>query len=272
MTVGTRLFMEDESLEVVFNFWFLIDEGVGFVYALLGRAYAMTGSDEEKLRTLHSLANGDHLLAKKFRVPERYVVVDPAGNKRKCLVDPRLVMDEQNAPALFEQVIQELEKELPPRVTWINGEMTSERLAVSDSPLMVCTGLLEHKDGSITRLAKPYVPSNATELSDPLTVQSARERSEKVVLRERTSPDGNDISRLTAYVDEKGCLVLEGYDLGNFVEEVWGDSDYEYWRKVKPEFLETVLLQLIKDRFSSDGDFHSWLREKGIPDEFDSWA
>ena len=26
-----------------------------------------------------------------------------------------------------------------------------------------------------------------------------------------------------------GALTIEGQDLGPFVKEVWGDSDYEYW-------------------------------------------
>ncbi|MEP6850599.1 MAG: hypothetical protein ABI999_17200 [Acidobacteriota bacterium] len=102
--------------------------------------------------------------------------------------------------------------------------------------------------------------------------QPKRKRSESVILRERRSDDGGEISWLHAYVDEDGRLVLEGYDLGSFVEEVWGDSDYEYWRMVKPEFLNSVLLHLIKDRFNSDSEFHKWLQEKEIPDEFTSWA
>jgi hypothetical protein len=32
-------------------------------------------------------------------------------------------------------------------------------------------------------------------------------------------------------------LVVEGYDIGKTVEEVWGDSDYEYSITVKKENL-----------------------------------
>jgi hypothetical protein len=79
-----------------------------------------------------------------------------------------------------------------------------------------------------------------------------------VTLREHRGADG-EASFLDAYVEEGGDLVIEGYDLGKSVGKFWGDSDYEYWRRIKREHVPTVLLQLIKDRFSSDGEFHAWL-------------
>lgn len=100
---------------------------------------------------------------------------------------------------------------------------------------------------------------------------STQKRIAEVTLREDRAPDG-EVSLLEAYVEEGGDLVIEGYDLGKTVKEVWGDTDYEYWRRVKREHVPTVLLQLIKERFSSDVAFHDWLKEKGIPDEFSSWV
>jgi hypothetical protein len=102
-------------------------------------------------------------------------------------------------------------------------------------------------------------------------MMTTQKRIAEVTLRDDRGPDGSWIS-LDAYVEEGGDLVLSGYDRGATVKEVWGDSDYEYWRRVKCEHVPTVLLQLIKDRFSSDVAFHEWLEEKGIPDEFSSWV
>lgn len=93
----------------------------------------------------------------------------------------------------------------------------------------------------------------------------------EVMLRENRTPDG-EVSLLEAYIEEGGDLVLEGYDLGESVKKVWGDSDYEYWRRVNREHVPMVLLQLIKDRFTSDVAFHEWLSEKGIPDDFTSYS
>lgn len=93
----------------------------------------------------------------------------------------------------------------------------------------------------------------------------------EVMLKEIRSDDGS-VSWLKAYLDKNGDLVLERYDLGGQVEEFFGDSDYESWRRVKATHVPEVLLQLIKDRFTSDVAFHDWLESKGIPDEFSSWA
>jgi hypothetical protein len=79
-------------------------------------------------------------------------------------------------------------------------------------------------------------------------------------------------SILEAYITEEGNLVLEGYDIGDFVEKYWGDSDYEYWLTVKSENVPAVLLWLIKERFKTDSDFRDWLKEKEIPSQFDSWV
>lgn len=91
-----------------------------------------------------------------------------------------------------------------------------------------------------------------------------------VTLRDTTFPSGIK-SSLIAYIDGSETLVIDGYDTGNLVEKLWGDSDYEYWIKViKPE-AQKVLLQLIKDRFTEENDFKKWLEEKKIKYTFESW-
>lgn len=116
----------------------------------------LEGTDQDKLRTLHALAPTDYMLATKQRVPKNFTVIDPAGNRREHLVDPQLAMDLEHIPYIFESVIQELEKKLPPEVIWVDGEMVSRPLTISPSPITVCTGLLEHHDGRITPLIKPF--------------------------------------------------------------------------------------------------------------------
>jgi hypothetical protein len=76
---------------------------------------------------------------------------------------------------------------------------------------------------------------------------------------------------LIAKIEDDGGLVLEGYDIGPFVEEQWGDSDYEYWLRIDKEYKDTILLWLIKERFATDSEFKVWLDEKGIPSKFESW-
>jgi hypothetical protein len=65
------------------------------------------------------------------------------------------------------------------------------------------------------------------------------------------------------YFNEKDQLYFDGYDIGKAVEEVWGDSDYEYTYTIEPEEVhkfyqlfsipdgdKSALLQEIKNRFS----------------------
>jgi hypothetical protein len=95
-------------------------------------------------------------------------------------------------------------------------------------------------------------------------------RIKKIVLQKHRT---DDVSvHLTASIDEKGDLVLEGYDIGKFVEDHWGDSDYEYWLRIDKDYKDTILLWLIKERFLSDSDFRKWLDEKGVPSDFQSWT
>jgi hypothetical protein len=45
---------------------------------------------------------------------------------------------------------------------------------------------------------------------------------------------------IEAYFDEHGNLVIDGYDIGKRVEEVWGDSDYEYMVTIPSLELNTL--------------------------------
>ncbi|NVM53756.1 MAG: hypothetical protein HWN66_08655 [Candidatus Helarchaeota archaeon] len=88
---------------------------------------------------------------------------------------------------------------------------------------------------------------------------------------------GKDHQVLEIKITDEGNLVFEGYDIGEFVKEYWGDSDYEYWLTIKAEHIPTVLLHLIKKCFdekifTNDSEFKTWLNEKGIPSEFHSWV
>ena len=86
---------------------------------------------------------------------------------------------------------------------------------------------------------------------------------------------------LDAKISDQEDLVLEGQDLGKQVEEYWGDSDYEYWVVVPKGYKDSVLLWLLQERFAedaapnrfkSDSEFSEWLKAKGIPYEFSSYA
>jgi len=91
-----------------------------------------------------------------------------------------------------------------------------------------------------------------------------------------------------AYFDDKGNLVVEGYDIGKTVEEYWGDSDYEYTTTVSdgeltrlyeavglPGGTRMQLLMELKDRFNTNtcySDFNAFLRKHEISSGGFSWT
>ena len=49
---------------------------------------------------------------------------------------------------------------------------------------------------------------------------------DRITLFTLVRPDIN--VRIELYFDETEQLILEGFDMGETVEEIWGDADYEY--------------------------------------------
>lgn len=47
-------------------------------------------------------------------------------------------------------------------------------------------------------------------------------------------------SIVTATIDESGTMLVEGYDVGQLVENHWSDSDYEYSMKLSPQSVEKL--------------------------------
>jgi hypothetical protein len=84
----------------------------------------------------------------------------------------------------------------------------------------------------------------------------------ELVIYDDKTADG--YNALTAKIGDNGDLILAGVDAGKDVEKFFGDSDYEYWLTMPQEFKETILLYLIKERFSSVHDMKAWLEEKEI--------
>ncbi len=93
----------------------------------------------------------------------------------------------------------------------------------------------------------------------------------------RDAAQGGGRTQLDILINDTDDLVMEGYDYGPDVEEFFGDDDYEYWVTVPKEYKDLVLLNLIKEKFTSKSKsgpssaFMNWLKKKGIPYEFVSF-
>src|ERR1035437_6628432 len=97
--------------DLAVNLWAYIDEGTGMVYAISGKAYALSGQDEDKLTVLRQLAATDHLTTKRQGLPKRFTITD-GQQSREGMTHPRIIRD--NVADTFESVFQSIEANLPP--------------------------------------------------------------------------------------------------------------------------------------------------------------
>ena len=77
------------------------------------------------------------------------------------------------------------------------------------------------------------------------------------------------------YVEDNGDVKLSAQDMGQWVDEVWYDSDYEHWVTVQGIGAKTLLFTLLRDKFQSSAnavtDFKAFCVANDIVHEFDCW-
>jgi hypothetical protein len=93
---------------------------------------------------------------------------------------------------------------------------------------------------------------------------------------------------IEAYFDKHGNLIIDGYDIGKRVEEVWGDSDYEYMVTIPSAEVNTLyrlfqltsgdqsaLLRYLQENYNTNtcySDIRSFLELHKIQHEGFSWT
>ena len=102
--------------------------------------------------------------------------------------------------------------------------------------------------------ASENTASENAELSEKLTKVAIHEFASDALKRS-----------VDALINDKGDFVLDGYDLGKFVEEHLSGDDYEYSITVEAGWKDTLLLLLIKNQFSDFPEFERWIKSQGIP-------
>jgi hypothetical protein len=126
-----------------------MDNGTAAIYRLFGRAYALAGTDEEKLQILRRLARTDYLVARQFHVPNRFKVKNTTTGQEQAGIDfwydlEGYVFD------LFKEVMEEIESKLPEHMAFEGGEPKNVRMKLPQNPLFVLTPLVEDDFGNIT--------------------------------------------------------------------------------------------------------------------------
>ena len=145
------------SHEICLNLWYFADES-GVVLRIAGKAYALVGTEAEKLRVLASLVPVDHLTAKIAKVPQSFsVLID--GREMHAATHASAIF--QDHTGLFGSLMNELESALPKGICSRNGEYEAFALRLPQEPLCVTTCVLEREDGELVSRVK--VGSDAEE-------------------------------------------------------------------------------------------------------------
>jgi hypothetical protein len=142
---STSRSVPDTDAEICLNTWFFVDD-TGMVIRLAAKAYALTGSDDEKLSVLKSLAGTDHLCATHGRVPSRYVT-EVEGQKMPGSV-PAAAVQADPLP-VFDDLFTEIEKSQPQLYRVANHEYQPFRMKLVEPFLWVLTSVYEFPDGQL---------------------------------------------------------------------------------------------------------------------------
>ena len=115
-----------------------------------------------------------------------------------------------------------------------------------------------------------YIPSNA-DLND-----TDDERMNEQHAAELYRQEGANSRFVNLTVKPDGSVLMEAQDMGEKVEQIWGDSDYEYWVHVAPPSLPKLAFELLREKFAGRLDaveaFRDWCQAHGVEHEFGNYA
>jgi hypothetical protein len=133
------------TAELCFNLWYFFDDS-GIVLRIAGKAYALRGSDEEKLAALHLMAGTDHLTATQGKVPERFVIHTEHGELKSAA--PVHFFHDNDANA-YGALIDQIERDLPKGIRSVGSNYEHFTMKIPQQPLIVTTAVYEREDGEL---------------------------------------------------------------------------------------------------------------------------
>lgn len=133
------------TAEICLNLWYYVDQS-GIVLRLAAKAYALSGSDEEKLAALHHMAGTDHLTATLGAVPQRFTLTSEHGTIPGA-IPASAVFDDHGA--LFGPLMDQIERDLPKGIRSVNDNYEQFTVRIPQDPLCVTTGVFEEQNGEL---------------------------------------------------------------------------------------------------------------------------
>jgi len=137
------------AAEICLNLWYFVDD-TGIVIRLAGKAYALTGTDEEKLAALHMMSGSDHLTATLGKVPPQFVFISKQGDLGEELRGAIPVAGiHQDHAAVFGPLMDQIERDLPKGIRSVNDNYEKFVVKLPQDPLCVTTAVYERADGEL---------------------------------------------------------------------------------------------------------------------------
>ena len=88
--------------------------------------------------------------------------------------------------------------------------------------------------------------------------------------------EGDSFRSVRLSVNPDGSIRLEAQDMGKYVEEVWGDSDYEFWVDVSASAIRKLVFALLREKYGGReravDEFREFCKREEIEHEWDSWV
>ena len=144
-TLSTTQDVPHSTAEICLNLWYYVDQ-TGIVLRLAGKAYALLGSDAEKLAALHQLAGTDHLTATQGAVPQTFKLTSEHGTIRGAIPASDVF---QLHGTVFGPLMDQIERELPKGIRSIADNYEQFTVSLPEEPLCVTTGVFEQQDGEL---------------------------------------------------------------------------------------------------------------------------
>lgn len=90
----------------------------------------------------------------------------------------------------------------------------------------------------------------------------------------RQEGDPSRSVRLSVQAD--GSVRLDAQDMGTCVEEIWGDTDYEFWVDVPGTVLRKLAFALLREKYAGRhqavDEFRAFCKKEDIEHQWGSWA
>jgi hypothetical protein len=88
--------------------------------------------------------------------------------------------------------------------------------------------------------------------------------------------EGAEFRSVRLTVKPDGSVLLDAQDMGKSVEEIWGDTDYEFWVDVPATAIRKLVFALLRDRYAARSgavdEFNKFCKTEGIDHEWGNWA